>query len=212
MELSRRDFVFGGIGGLASLLLPKSLIAKEGEPIVLPTLEEITALMSKEPNEILKSAIEKGEIKKFEYTRQTAPEDFYEFLNKKFKNKVVFVYLCTNEEDNSYDPEVDVNGSTLDIKYGRGPAITFLYTKLNLEKENPNVGFLFFEIININGEDDWRRLHNLFNVRRMGIPSTAEFKKTSEGYELVDIADTGFKEPSKILRHIKLWVDYATKK
>ncbi len=39
MEISRRDFVFIGISGLASLLLPESLIAKENKPISLPTLE-----------------------------------------------------------------------------------------------------------------------------------------------------------------------------
>ena len=147
MEITRRHFVLGGMSGLASLLLPESLIAKEGEPLVLPTLEEITALMSKEPKDILKPAIERGEIKEFEYTRQTKPEDVYKFLRKEFHNKIVFVYLCTNEEDNLYDPEVDTDGTTLDRRYGRGPAITFLYTKLNLEKVNPDVGFLFFEIV-----------------------------------------------------------------
>lgn len=210
MEITRRDFVLGGMGGLASLLLPNSLIANEGESIVLPTLEEITNLMSKEPVEILKPAIDKGEIKKFEYTRQTKPDDFYGFLRKEFQNKIVFVYLCTNEKDAFYDKGVDTINSTHDNSFGRGPAITFLYTKLNLEKVNLNVGFLFFEINNIHGGE--KGLLDLFNVRRMGIPSTAEFKKTSEGYELVGIADTGFKEPDKILKHIQLWVDYSSKK
>jgi len=217
MEIDRREFISWTGKGLIAISLADLVSfmpetkADPSEAIVLPTLEEITALMSKEPSEILKPAIERREIKKFEYTRQTKPEDFYKFLRDNFQNQIVFAYICGDIDTGKTKEFDDTKNSTYDMAFGSGAAITFLYTQMNLKNRTSGVGFLFIELKVFHGTKNWAGLMNLFNVRRMGIPSVADFKRTSEGYELIGIEDTGLKEPNKILKHIKSWTDYYSK-
>ncbi len=227
--MNKKTIVFLGLGGLASLLVENNLDAeevslKEKEKtgisllketlIIKPTLEEITTLLSKEPIEILQPAIERGEIKKFEYTRQTKLEDFYKFLKENFQQRIIFVYLVT---DKSTDSNIKIAGlstekATFDRQFGSGSAIAFLYTNLNLKNTSSDVGFLFLEIKDFYGKDNWAKLNGIFNRNGLEFPSIVDFVNDGQKYNFAGINEAGFKSPGVINENLKMWVDYYSKK
>ena len=216
------------LSGLASLLVENNLNAeeitfKESEKppislseetqIIKPTLEEITTLLSKEPSEILQPAIERDDIKRFEYTRQTKSEDLYAFLKKEFHNKVIFVYLIQDILTQEKNKHISTNDSTYDRKLGAGSAIAFLWTRKNLIRKGDDVGFLFLGLKNFYGEDNWWIVCSLFRKKSISFPSYIEFIKDSNGnYQFKGIVDAGFKKPENIWKSIEINVDYYSKK
>ncbi len=203
MELNRRDFLRLGIGGLSSLVLEQNLFTEETKPgIITPSLEEITGFLSKNHNTILEPEIENGRIKKFEYKRQTRSDDVYSFLNRNFKNKIVFVYL---EMDNKTDNKnIWGKEATGDERLASGSATVFLYTMLNLQKSKTDVGFLFLELTDFYGDENWNRLKALFDNRLKTFPSYVEFIREEGNYEFEDIKDSSMREPELILKYIKI--------
>ena len=182
--------------------------------IIKPSLEEIAKLIEKLPAEILKDAIEKGDIKKFEYTRQTTNNDFYKFINKNFNNRVLFLYVATDDPLCLRERERLAKGSTLNLKGFSGAAISFLYISRNLKQRNKDVGFLFFEEKGLYGDGDWQRLARLFSLTDIiEFPSYAEFNKDSNGrYKFEKIDGCGVKTPEVILRSINGVVNYFSKR
>lgn len=174
--------------------------------IIKPSLEEITEYLKKDHNEILQSAINEGILKKFDYRRQTSPEDFYRFLNSNFQNKIVFVYMEPDEETdkkNIWDEK-----STFDERLSAGSATVFLYTMLNLRKSNSNVGFLFLELSDFYGEENWRRLRMMVNNKlRGGFPSYIEFIKEKDGYRFGGLTGSSQRDPETILEWIEDYVE-----
>ena len=181
--------------------------------IIKPSLEEIARLIEKFPAEILKEEINNGNIKKFEYTRQTTNNDFYKFINKNFNNRVLFLYVATDDplclriERDRWAKE-----STFNQKAISGAAISFLYINKNLQERNKDVGFLFFELKDFRGDEMWAKVKKLFNWDRVEFPSYAEFNKDSRGrYKFEKIGGCGVKSPNKIHESINWGIDRYTK-
>jgi len=207
--------------GLSLSLLTKSIyaqeVAKAGKPleniieteIIKPSLEEIAELMSKFPQEVLKPTIDKGYIKKFEYTRQTTSKDFYKFLNSNFQNKIMFIYMHMDED--TVKKNIWGERSRFDKRLGAGSATIFLYTMLNLRKSKSDIGFLFLELTDFHGEENWKRLYNSFNNKLTGFPSYIEFilNDKTMNYKFSDITESSMREPNVILEWISdLVTDY----
>ncbi len=206
MDLTRRQFNLG----LVSMVLGRDLLAdgniSQRPEIIKPSLEEIASLMRKDPDEILKSAIEKGEIKKFEYTVNTRQEEFYKILNG-FDNATVFVYLDCDEST--------VNGIKRRIggeQADSGAALSFLYIIKNLSGK-ADVGFLFLELKKFSGDVNWRELNTIFKTRPIEFPSYVEFVRDSTGnYRFNDICGCGVKSPDKILKNIEWGIEEYSKR
>jgi len=177
--------------------------------IIKPSLEEIIGLLKESHHSIFAQEIKNGDIKKFEYTRQTAPEDFYRFLNGNFQNKIVFVYLHWDEETKKKN--IWGKTSTFDERLAAGSATIFLYTMLNLRKSNSDVGFLFLELRDFYEEENWKRLYNSFNNKLTGFTSYIEFilDDKTMNYKFSDITESSMREPKIILEWISdLVTDY----
>ncbi len=204
MGISRRDFIkvlgYSGLG----LLLYNNILKTEENPtreetkLILPTLEEITEMFSKTPQEILGPAINDDLIKKFRYTRQTTIKEFYRFLNENFKENIVFVYINANK--NSFE-----NKGFRITPLSAGAAIVFYYSAKNLQ--NSDVACIFLEFTDFYGEQHWNRAKLTFQNRLEGLPSYAEFVRKNENYVFADITGTSLKDPEKILKYIYLYVD-----
>ena len=130
MEEDRRNFLISTGAGLVSLLFERQITAEEQgtKEIIMPSLEEITKLLSQPYNEILGSLVKEGKVKKFEYTNKTTPEEFYKSL-KLLENNLIFGYFTTGKN-------VDAKIINNDQELNSGSAIIFLYTLLNLKKSN----------------------------------------------------------------------------
>ena len=171
MIIDRRDFLISTGTGLVSLLFGRQTIANEQE-IVMPPLEEITRLLPRTPQEILDPAIVKGGIKKFSYTHKTKPEEFYEFLNRFDKQRVfgfIFYDDLTDDKNKKYKNFwMDGKGNE---ETASASAIVFLYLSKNLKGKD--IGFFFLELKDFYGEENWRELYKIFNIKRLSIPSLA---------------------------------------
>ena len=210
METTRRDFIKLGIGGLTQLLVGTELIANDKTNLIKPSLEEITEFLSKNHNEILEPEIKADRIKKFPYTRQTKPEDLYEFLNKNFQNEIVFVYFDGNDNTKNIvkrNTRGKDTKATYDERLSAGSATIFLYTMLNLRKSNSDVGFLFLELTDFYGGENWAVLHAMFNNKLNSFPSYVEFKHVKGRYEFNHITESSQRNPELILEWIGDFVE-----
>ena len=228
--MNGKTIILLSLSGLASLLVENNLVAEGNninknreassslseETIIKPSLEEIITLLPKTPQEILQPAIEKRDIKKFEYTRNTKPEDFYEFLRKKSKEDMVFVFLYydeatkTRKENTNFWESKSVT-TLKDRKVSSGSAITFLYINRNLMNRNKNIGFLFLELVDFYGLDNWHRLCKLFSSDSISFPSWAEFVKGKDNYKVKEIGSAGILS-EEIVKYIELNVEEYSKK
>ena len=74
---------------------------------------------------------------------------------------------------------------------------------MNIKNKNHNVGFLFIELRDFYGQQNWDRLKDSFK-KELYFPCFLEFvRKDDGGYELNDIVKAGTKNPKIILR----WID-----
>jgi len=152
-------------------------VAKAGKPleniieteIIKPSLEEIAELMSKFPQEVLKPTIDKGYIKKFEYTRQTTSKDFYKFLTS-FNNERLFGFICIDESSVNKNKDVWVRDrGTSNLKTGSNSAMVFIYLNRNL-KDKADIGFFYFELKDFYGVENWKGLYKTFDIKSLSIP------------------------------------------
>jgi len=184
-------------------------IEVEDKEVIKPSLEEIAELLSKTPQEILQPSVDIGLIKKFEYTKQTKPEEFYKFL-KGFDNKIIFGVVYIDRKTFKRNPDFLTSEGTHDSKVSSASAIVFNYINRNLEN-NSKVGFFFLELNDFYGEESWRRLYKTFNIKSLDIPSWAEYKKEGENYKLIDFGSAGIL-PEDIGKYIELNVKEYSKK
>ena len=75
---------------------------------------------------------------------------------------------------------------------------------LNLQKSKTDVGFLFLELTDFYGDENWNRLKALFDNRLKTFPSYVEFIREEGNYEFEDIKDSSMREPELILKYIKI--------
>ena len=201
MEEDRRNFLISTGAGLVSLLFERQITAEEQgtKEIIMPSLEEITKLLSQPYNEILGSLVKEGKVKKFEYTNKTTPEEFYKSL-KLLENNLIFGYFTTGKN-------VDAKIINNDQELNSGSAIIFLYTLLNLKKSNSDVKFIYIEINDFYGEENWRELLGLFDRKRIDFPSFVEFKYDNGRHRISDVVLAGTKNP----KLISVWIDGLVK-
>lgn len=208
MEIDRRDFLISIGAGLVSLLFGRRIIAEEQE-IIKPSLEEITELLPKWPQIILQPAVEKGEIKKFDYTNKTTSEEFYKFLDR-FSNERVFGFLHIDNLTVRKNKDHWIKGkSTDDLNVSSASAIVFLYLSKNLKKED--IGFFFLNLKDFYGIENWRELRKIFNSKGLDIPSFVEYVKEKGKYKLIEIGSCGL-FPEDIIKYIKLNVEEYSKR
>ena len=206
--------VFLGLSGLASLLVENNLNAEEYKlkenketQIIKPTLEEITTLLSKTPQEILEPAIKGGGIKKFEYTMNTTPEDFYKFLNNQKGNNKIFIFLYLDQTTPIKNNWKRFSGRDV----SSASATVFYYISINLRKRGIDYAYVFFEIVDFYGRSNWEKLHKMFNVNEIDFPSWAEFVKRKDNYKLNEIGSAGILSED-IIKYIELNVEEYSKK
>lgn len=193
---------------MVSLLFGRQAIAEEQEiKIIKPSFEEIATLLQKSHQEILQPAVAKEEIKKFDYTNKTKPEEFYEFLNR-FNNERVFGFVHIDEKTFDKNPDLQYSEGTHDLKVGLASAIVFLYLSKNLKKED--IGFFFLNLNDFYGIENWRGIYRIFNIKKLSIPSFVEYVKEKEKYRLVEIGSCGL-FPEDIEKYIKLNVEHYSK-
>lgn len=205
MELNRREFIkrFGytwvSLLVFDGLSIAEEIPEQEEAKLILPTLEEITALLSKTPQEILEPSVKRGLIKKFGYTRQTTTEEFYRFLNDGFNDQFVFIFADTDMDT------IKKNKGFKTDNLNAGAAIVFYYSAKNLQ--NSDVACIFLEFTDFYGEQHWNRAKLTFQNRLEGLPSYVEFVRKNESYIFADITGTSLRDPEKILKYIPLYVD-----
>ncbi len=164
--------------------------------------------MSKEPEEILKPAIERGDIKKFEYTRNTNADDLYKFI-KEIGGEYIITFIYRDKETakkNTFEKDNNSYG----VEVSSASAITVLYMALNL-KHHQGVRILFFVFQDFHGKENWEKISRLFRVKELSFPSWAEFIKENNGYILKEMSAGGVL-PKDINKYIELNVKEYLKK